>query len=207
MTWIGLAPGEYRVKVYGEEWIDGIEEGSEQNPHTVTLYSYFTVAEPEPEPVPTYYNVVIPEVEGATTSPAAGTYTEEEGSYFSFTLTLKEGYEQSVPEVKANDAILTPDANGTYTILGIYEDITIAINGVVENTPTANAEVANPEVKVWFADNALHVYAPRKVVLWIYDLQGGLRYAKEEVVGEHTVSLSTGVYIVRVGDRRYKISL
>lgn len=194
------APGEYRFKICSEEWLN-----ETANKRIATLYRYFTITEPAPEP--SYYNIVLPEIEGATTSPAAGTYSEVEGSSFSFSLTLDPEYDQSEPEVKANGEVLTPDANGTYTIYSIYEDITIAISGVVKNTPTGNAEVEGNEVKVWSADGILRIYAPEKAALRIYAVKGGLVYAHDAIMGEHAVSLSAGVYVVVIGDRSYKLSL
>ncbi|MDD2952888.1 MAG: hypothetical protein PHC95_06965 [Parabacteroides sp.] len=201
-TLIGLDPGTYRAKVYAEEWIDGIEEGSKKNPHTVVLYQYFSVAAPI-----SYYTVVLPAVAGVTTSPAAGTYSEEEGSYFRFSLTLDPAYDQSKPEVKANGKVLTPDANGMYSINSIYEDVAITITGVTENIPTGNAEVAGNEVKVWATDGSLHIYSPEKANLRIYAFHGGLSYTSDAILGEHTVTLAKGLYIVLIGDRSYKVSL
>lgn len=193
-------PGEYRFKIRSVEWMT---EGTQEDTHAATLYRYFTITEPEP----TYYNVTLPSVTGATTSPAAGTYSEEEGSYFSFTLTLDPNYDQSKPEIKANGKVLSPNTNGTYTIEGIYEDITITITGVEENIPTGNAEVNGNEVKVWSAEGILHIYTPDKAALQVYAFKGGLVYERDAIIGEHTVSLNSGMYIVVVGGRSYKLSL
>lgn len=202
-TYTGLEEGKYRVKVYAEEWITGIEEGSKENPHAVTLYHYFTISEPAPEP--TYYGITLPSVEGATTSPAAGTYWEYEGSSFSFSLTLDPAYDQSKPEVKANGQVVTPSENGTYTIANISEDVTITIEGIAENTPTGNAEVDDDSVKVWGADGILHLYTPVKAKVWVYTLNGVLVRAVDEVIGNQTISLAGGSYIIVIDDQKYKL--
>jgi len=202
-TYTGLEEGKYRVKVYAEEWITGIEEGSKENPHTVTLYHYFTISEPAPEP--TYYGIILPSVEGATTSPAAGTYWEYEGSSFCFSLTLDPAYDQSKPEVKANGQVVTPSENGTYTIANISEDVTITIEGIAENTPTGNAEVDDDSVKVWGADGILHLYTPVKAKVWVYTLNGVLVRAVDEVIGNQTISLAGGSYIIVIDDQKYKL--
>lgn len=202
-TYTGLEEGKYRVKVYAEEWITGIEEGSKENPHAVTLYHYFTISEPAPEP--TYYGITLPSVEGATTSPAAGTYWEYEGSSFSFSLTLDPAYDQSKPEVKANGQVVTPSDNGTYTIANISEDVTITIEGIAENTPTGNAEVDDDSVKVWGADGILHLYTPVKAKVWVYTLNGVLVRAVDEVIGNQTISLAGGSYIIVIDDQKYKL--
>lgn len=204
-TYTGLEEGKYRVKVYAEEWITGIEEGSKENPHAVTLYHYFTISEPAPEP--TYYGITLLSVEGATTSPAAGTYWEIKGSSFSFSLTLDPDYDQSQPIVKANGTEVTPDANGTYTIASIDGDITITVEGVAENTPTGNAEVEESDVKVWAADGQLHLSIPTVKHVWIYAFNGNLIRSFEEVAGDVTVSLNKGSYVIVVGEKRYKVAL
>lgn len=202
-TYTGLEAGQYRIRVYAEKWTEGGEFG-EAN-HAVTLYHHFTITEPEPEP--TYYSITLPSVEGATTSPAAGTYWEIEGSSFSFSLTLDPDYDQSQPIVKANGTEVTPDANGTYTVSSIYEDITITIEGITENTPTGNAEVEENDVKVWAADGQLHLSVPSTERVWIYAFNGNLIRSLDEVAGDITVNLNKGSYIIVVGEKRYKVAL
>ena len=202
-TYTGLEAGQYRIRVYAEKWTEGAEFGKAN--HAVTLYHYFTITEPEPEP--TYYSIILPSVEGATTSPAAGTYWEIEGSSFSFSLTLDPDYDQSQPIVKANGTEVTPDANGTYTVSSIYEDITITIEGITENTPTGNAEVEENDVKVWAADGQLHLSVPSTERVWIYAFNGNLIRSLDEVAGDITVNLNKGSYIIVVGEKRYKVAL
>lgn len=202
-TYTGLKEGQYRVKIQAEEWKRGVEEGSKENPHTVTLYHYFTISEPAPEP--TYYSITLPSVEGAATSPAAGTYWETEGSSFSFSLTLDPAYDQSKPEVKANGQVVSPSENGTYTIANISGDVTITIEGIAENTPTGNVEVDEDSVKVWGADGILHLYTPVKAKVWVYTLNGVLVRAVDEVIGNQTISLASGSYIIVIDDQKYKL--
>ena len=202
-TYTGLEAGQYRIRVYAEKWTEGAEFGKAN--HAVTLYHYFTITEPEPEP--TYYSIILPSVEGATTSPAAGTYWEYEGSSFSFSLTLDPDYDQSQPIVKVNGTEAAPDANGTYTIASIYEDIMITIEGVTENTPTANTEVEENDVKVWAADGQLHLSVPSTERVWIYAFNGNLIRSLDEVAGDITVNLNKGSYIIVVGEKRYKVAL
>lgn len=202
-TYTGLKEGQYRVKIQAEEWKRGVEEGSKENPHTVTLYHYFTISEPAPEL--TYYSITLPSVEGAATSPAAGTYWEYEGASFSFSLTLDPAYDQSKPEVKANGQVVSPSENGTYTIANISGDVTITIEGIAENTPTGNVEVDEDSVKVWGADGILHLYTPVKAKVWVYTLNGVLVRAVDEVIGNQTISLASGSYIIVIDDQKYKL--
>ncbi len=204
-TYMGLEAGQYRIKVCAEKWNTDAEIGEANQ--SATLYHYFSIAEPEPEPEPTYYSITLPSVEGATTSPAAGTYWENEGSSFSFSLTLDPAYDQSQPIVKVNGKEVTPDGNGAYTIASIYEDITVTIEGITENTPTDNAEIEENDVKVWASDGQLHLSVPSAEHVWIYAFNGSLVRSLDEIAGDVTVSLNKGSYIIVIGDKRYKIAL
>lgn len=114
-------------------------------------------------------------------------------------------YDQSKPEVKANGQVVTPSENGTYTIANISEDVTITIEGIAENTPTGNAEVDDDSVKVWGADGILHLYTPVKAKVWVYTLNGVLVRAVDEVIGNQTISLAGGSYIIVIDDQKYKL--
>lgn len=192
-------PGKYRFKILSEAFLTA---GGAGNPdHSATLYQYFTVAEPEP----TYYSITLPEVEGVTTTPAAGTYWEEEGNSFSFSLSLKPGYEASEPIVKTNGKLLQSGNAGQYVIGSIYEDITITIEGV--DNPTGNAEVESAGIKVWAADGALRLSIPTTKPVWIYSFSGTLIRSLGEVAGDHTIALPAGSYIIVVGETTYKLAL
>lgn len=204
-TYTGLETGQYRIKVYAEKWTEGAEFGKAN--HAVTLYHHFTITGPAPEPEPTYCSITLPSVKGITTSPTAGTYWESEGSSFSFSLKLDPDYDQSQPIVKVNDTEVTPDGNGTYTISSIYENITITIEGITENTPTGNAVVEENGVKIWTADRQLHLSVPSAECVWIYAFNGSLIRSLDEVAGDITVNLNKGSYIIIIGEKRYKVAL
>lgn len=92
-----------------------------------------------------------------TTNPKAGDYTIEEGYNFSFTITLAEGYTQSVPVVKANGKTVIPRTNdGKYIVRHIYEDTEITIEGITPDTPTANAEIESG-IQVYVRESVLHI--------------------------------------------------
>lgn len=80
------------------------------------------------------YTVTLPTLEGATTTPAAGVHTVNEGVDFSFSLTLKPEYSNSTPVVTVADKTLTPD-NGNYKIETVTADIIVTITGIVKNEP------------------------------------------------------------------------
>ena len=122
-------------------------------------------------------------------------------------LTLDPDYDQSQPIVKANGTEATPDAKRQYTVSSIYEDITITIEGVTENTPTGNAEVEENDVKVWAADGQTPFLSVPSTRVWIYAFNGNLIRSLDEVAGDITVNLNKGSYIIVVGEKRYKVAL
>lgn len=156
-------------------------------------------------PVPTYYTVTLPEVEGVTTNPKAGTRTVEEGYSFSFALTLHEGYENSRPVVKANGAVVEPrESDGKYIIRNIEEDIEITIEGIIKDDPTGNATIEG-EVKVQVIGSALHIYLPKAETVSVYTLSGLLYGQQDLSAGSTQIQLGRGMYLVKIGGKTYKI--
>lgn len=156
-------------------------------------------------PVPTYYTVTLPEVEGVTTNPKAGTRTVEEGYSFSFALTLHEGYENSRPVVKANGAVVEPrESDGKYIIRNIEEDIDITIEGIIKDDPTGNATIEG-EVKVQVIGSALHIYLPKAETVSVYTLSGLLYGQQDLSAGSTQIQLGRGMYLVKIGGKTYKI--
>lgn len=103
---------------------------------SVTAGQDVTLSLEEIIPDITYYTVSLPALEGATTQPGAGTYTVEEGTDFSFTLTLAEGYDQSVPTVTLSDGrTLAPDSRNQYVISNVTTDLAVSITGIEPNIP------------------------------------------------------------------------
>lgn len=152
-------------------------------------------------PVPTYYTVTLPEVEGATLSKQAGSHTVEEGYSFTFTLTLDEDYSESVPVVTTDRGeTLAPAANGKYTIRNVEEDIVVSISGIVKNTPTA-IEGVEAGTKVWAARGTLFIRSSAAQQAEVFSLTGisirrlGIPAGDTEVGG-----LQAGIYIVRLTD-------
>lgn len=156
-------------------------------------------------PVPTYYTVTLPEVEGVTTDPKAGTRTVEEGYSFSFALTLHEGYENSRPVVKANGAVVEPrESDGKYIIRNIEEDIEITIEGIIKDDPTGNATIEG-EVKVQVIGSTLHIYLPKAETVSVYTLSGLLYGQQDLSAGSTQIQLGRGMYLVKIGGKTYKI--
>ncbi|WP_456088333.1 InlB B-repeat-containing protein [Parabacteroides sp.] len=156
-------------------------------------------------PVPTYYTVTLPEVEGVTTNPKAGMRTVEEGYSFSFTLTLHEGYESSRPVVKANGIVVEPrESDGKYIIRNIEEDTEITIEGIIKDDPTGNATIEG-EIKVQAIGSTLHIYLPKAETVSVYTLSGLLYGQQDLSAGSTQMQLGRGMYLVKIGEKTYKI--
>ena len=156
-------------------------------------------------PAPTYYTVTLPEVEGVTTNPKAGTRTVEEGYSFSFALTLHEGYESSQPVVKANGIVVEPrESDGKYIIRNIEEDTEITIEGIIKDDPTGNATIEG-ETKVQAIGSTLHIYLPKAETISVYTLSGLLYEQQDVSAGSTQIHLSKGMYLVKIGEGTYKI--
>lgn len=157
-------------------------------------------------PDATYYDIVLPQVTGATINPAAGKHSVKEGDSFSFTLTLDAGYDQSKPEVKAGDEVLVADANGKYTIANVRGDLTITITDITLNNPTANAEI-DQAVKVWAEGHTLYVYTAERETIRLYSFSGQLLKQVDNAGRIAITGLPEGNYLIRIGNRTWKIAL
>ena len=205
-------------------WFTAAENGEMVTTSTVfysdaTIHAHWTkVTEPDPDPDPdptpdptpdpwyTYYDVVLPEVKGATTDPKAGTYELIEGGNFKFKLILDPAYSKSEVVVKIGEELLTPDTDGYYHIKNIKADLVITITGITLDNPVGNATVEQP-LKVWCNQSVLHIYTAERTPVHIYSLNGRLIH-QFEVCGSTSISdLSHGHYIVQIGNRVWKIVL
>ena len=181
---------------------------------TTTLTSFFTVTEkstPPPPPVviPTYYTVTLPAVEGATFSRATGETTVEEGTNFTFSITLDADYDQSVPVITTSrgETIEPRAGDGRYVVRDIQEDIVITVTGIHRNDdPTANAAVTPDAVRLWTASGQLHISTPVAADLRIYAFDGSLLRSLRLPAGETVMEAPGGPCIVVVGEHRFKVA-
>mgnify|MGYP002754464254 CR=1 FL=1 len=179
-----------------------------------TLTSYFTVTEKSTPPtppvvIPTYYTVTLPAVEGATFSRATGETTVEEGTNFTFSITLDADYNQSVPVVTTSrgETIEPRASDGRYVVRDIQEDVVITVTGIRRNDdPTANAAVTPDAVRLWTASGQLHISMPASADLRIYAFDGTLLRSLRLPAGETVMEAPAGPCIVVVGDRRFKVA-
>lgn len=156
--------------------------------------------EPPVPPTPSiYYDVTIPSVEGVTTDPVAGSYPVESYGSFSFILTVGEGYrENSQPVVKANGTVVTPrTSDGKYIVRSVTRDTEITIEGIVRDTPTANAEIDNG-LYIRQSPHTLHITTPKAIRIRLIDFAGRIIRDTQLSPGKnHLYNIATGSYILQ----------
>ena len=163
-----------------------------------------TPDDPTPvDPVVTY-TVTLPVVEGALIE-AIGSTTVTAGNNFSFTITVKEGYDATNMVVKANGTTLTPDASGRYTITNVSSNVIVTVTGLV--SATANETLEAQAIKVWTTNGQVHIFLPQDSKVQVVTFSGRLYQSIELPAGETVMPLPQGAYIIRIGETSYKVVL
>lgn len=172
---------------------------------TVTVTTKSEPVAPDP-PAVVYYELTLPSLPGARTTPTAGIYDVEAWSSFSFTLGLDTDYDQSKPVVSTSrNEIILPDSNGSYTIKYIRSNLSVAIDGIVKNLPTDNESVDAGSIRIWGDRGVLHISLPRATDIAIYSFDGALLKSGQQPAGTTLISLPAGSYVVTAGERNFKV--
>lgn len=182
-----IEKGSYNVRV------DAVANGN----LTGSVVESFEIVE-APE---TYYTVTIPQVEGVTTDPTAGTYDVTEGNYFVFYITV-DPPQQIV--VKVNGEVVTPYylGNNEYEVMitDIEENITVEIN----TGDVGNMDISAETVKVYGVNGMLYIDSQKIVPVQVYSINGQLRYHGKTEPMTTGIPLSPGIYIVKVDNKTFK---
>ena len=167
--------------------------------------------DPSPDPTPVYYDITLPAVQGAVTDPVAGTYSVEAWNSFKFYLTLDKDYDQSEPVVTTDwGEVLKPrSSDGAYVLPFVRQDITIRIDGIRQNASVANEEIgmAAKGFSLYCEGNILYIRSERMEKAYIYHLGGALVRTVQVMTGVQPVTLPSGAYIVRMGEKSQKVIL
>lgn len=108
------------------------------------------------------YSVTLPSGEGYE---AAGEKLVYGGKDYSFTVTLKSGYESCTPTVKVNGTVLNPAEDGvTYTVKSVSANLNITVEGVEKATfavtaPTGEGFIFNGAEKAVFGEDYIFTVA------------------------------------------------
>jgi hypothetical protein len=128
------------------------------------------------------------------------------GSDLTFTVTpstpIPSGKTLSVQtNPSANNIVVTKNANGTYTVTieGITKDTKVTFAIV-----TGNEEVAT--AGIYSVGNTLYITTAQTTTVQVYNVIGQL-VKTVAVSGEATLTLPTGLYLVKSADKVYKISI
>lgn len=162
----------------------------------------FTLTAKVDPPVPVFYTVTLPAVEGVQTDPPAGDYTVESWDNFGFSLVLEEGYRQhSQPVVKANGDIITPRiSDGKYIIKYVWEDKAVEIEGIAKDDPVANAQI-NADIRIRSVGRMIYIDLPAPLSCRLTNLAGKTIRRLQLSSGENCIDgLAAGIYIINLAD-------
>ena len=148
----------------------------------------------------------LPFVKGAIFTAETST-TIVEGKNFIFTLTLEEGYKHSVPVVKVNGKVITPNANGRYIVKDVRSNLLITVTGIQADKPTSNEALGSQETRVWSQEGVLHLQTVIPETAYIVTLDGRIYQIVNMLGGHYEVTLPQGIYIIRLGNKSYKVQI
>ena len=214
---------ETRAATTGEESLTYIYTGEAETTHTLTVTIKdmagneatqeltVTFAEEPDTPVipdmPKYYNIMVEECEGVTVE--VSSTVVREGQSMTFTVDVAEGYSAEDMTVKVKRSlfgttdIIEPNDEGIYEIKNIYTDIYITVAGVEEEeTPTGMEDVES--AKVYTKDGSLYVETPQRVTVSIVSMTGAV-VEQSEQIGLKRYDLPRGIYVICIGEERYKV--
>ncbi|MDR2764776.1 MAG: hypothetical protein LBB90_07055, partial [Tannerella sp.] len=156
--------------------------------------------------------VFLPQVPGMTSNPPAGVHYVASGTDFIFTLTPQapmQGLSRpslTVETVPKTDVLITPQADGSYTVRIPVGIPNIQIKIQVNTLETANETV--PTARVWAGDRTLYIAAATAGEARVYAVTGQLLKTLPHLAGETvTAQLPLGMYIVVAEGKAYKIMI
>lgn len=194
MITVDGAPKEYEVEVMAAV-----------GPHTITFTIWDVAGNKTTSalvdftlPLPT---VTLPEVEGVTFNPLAGSHEVKPQGSFRFYLTLAEGYKEKSQPVVTTDRGYTINprpSDGAYVLFDVSRDIVISISGIVPDTPTGIADIDNA-THICAVDGTLQITVPHPTDAFITDTSGRLLRTLKLTSGTTPVEgLHPGIYIVKI---------
>ena len=158
---------------------------------------------------PDYYNIMVEECEGATVE--TSTNVVREGTSMTFTIEVAEGYTAENMVVKYKRSMFgywetaTLDEDGTYRIQNIYTDIYIMVEGVAEENPTGIESIEG--AKVYTKDGSIYVQTPTQEQVQIISASGAVLKSESQVGLKQYTRLQRGIYIICIGEQRFKVRL
>ncbi|MDL2255154.1 hypothetical protein LJC38_01035 [Parabacteroides sp. OttesenSCG-928-K15] len=127
-----------------------------------------------------------------------------DGKSCTFSFDLLEGYKDSIPEVRSGDIKLNPTyKSGVYTVVIPQVRANMHFTVTYREDPVANEKLPE-QLTITPGTGCLMIESPQKVQVYIYEVSGRM-LVQREVVGEETITLKGGFYIVRCGKMMKKV--
>ena len=172
-----------------------------------------SISKPTPPDPISYYNICVEDVCDGVEVTLSNNVVREGNSisvyvkkdtanytFDNFHVYYKEGYYDSWDELKEGTQ------PGEYPIKNIWTHIYIKAEGAeVKEDPTGIESIEG--VKVYTKDGSLYVQTPQREQVIIVSMSGAVVKNEEQIGLKQYHGLQSGIYIVRVGDRAYKLRL
>ena len=124
---------------------------------------------------------------------------EENYTFENFKVWYKEGYYGNWEELKESTQ------PGEYKIQNIWNHIYVKAEGSAKKNPTGIEEVEG--VKVYTKDGSLFVQTLQREQVIVISMTGAVVKNEEQIGLKQYHGLNPGIYVVRVGDKTYKLRL
>ena len=206
-------PSEWEEGVYSSTGTEGEHSYSITDKVGHETIGTFTLnAEPSTPPLPdypAYYNIYVETCDGAEAT--LSSQVVKEGTSVTLTIETAEGYTAENMVVKFKRSMFgywetaTPDADGTYQIRNIYTDIYIMVEGVAEETPTGIEQIEG--AKVYTRDGSIYVQTPQPEQVLVISASGAILKNERFAGLRQFDSLQRGVYIICIGNERFKVRI
>ena len=171
------------------------------------------ISKPSPPDPISYYNIYVEDVCDGVEVSTSKNVVREGGSinvyvkkdtanytFDNFHVYYKEGYYDSWDELKEGTQ------PGEYPIKNIWTHIYIKAEGAEEKEDPTGIESIEG-VKVYTKDGSLYVQTPQREQVIIVSMSGAVVKNEEQIGLKQYHGLQPGIYIVRVGDKAYKLRL
>ena len=167
---------------------------------------------PQPDPDPIYYNIYLDDVcEGVEASLSKGVV--KEGSQVSVYVEVEEGYDAENLKVLFKrslygywEEVEEGVQPGEYIIYNVYNDIYVKVEGVekIEEEPTGMSDIEG--AKVYAQNGNLYIYTSQPKEVAIITMNGTI-LRRERQEGLRSYSLPRGIYIICIGEEKFKLRI
>lgn len=167
---------------------------------------------PWPTPNEPYYEVTVPNINGITTLPGAGTYMIEDGEDFTLTIDvdsivrglLRETDRSVKVLVNGNEVSTENLGNGRYRVALDNLHNNAAIQIIPQDGGSTGIMELDQDVKVYGGKGMLYVETAGAARVTVYSISGQLKL-DQQINNSDSYTLPQGLYIVKVGETTHKV--